>query len=54
MRGTEVGEEYCMGGRGGIIGEKGFSFFDLWDFTLRDFSLEHKCRINRGVLYLHI
>jgi hypothetical protein len=30
-------------------GEKGFYFFDLCDFTLCDFSLEHNCRINRGV-----
>jgi hypothetical protein len=33
--------------------ENGFPFFDLCDFTLCDFSLEHNCHINQGVPVPH-
>jgi hypothetical protein len=38
-----------MGGGGEMRGEKGFSFFNLCDFTPCDCSLGHNCHINQGV-----
>jgi hypothetical protein len=38
-----------MGGRGGMQGKKEFSFLNLCDFTLCDFSLEHNYHMNQGV-----